>query len=111
MFACYDLGRDFVMTINKQLNGTELTVSLAGRIDTVTSPRLEEELRSASQGVTKLRVDFKGIEYISSAGLRVLLAAQKLMDTQGGTMTIENVNDEIMDIFEMTGFTDVLTFV
>jgi anti-sigma B factor antagonist len=98
------------MVINKQLNGSELTVSLAGRLDTITSPQLEKELQSALPGVTKLHFDFNELEYISSAGLRVLLAAQKRMNAQG-TMTIGNVSDAIMELFDMTGFADIMTIV
>jgi anti-sigma B factor antagonist len=98
------------MLINKQLNGTELTVGLAGRLDTVTSPQLETELQASLTNVTSLSFDFAGVEYISSAGLRVLLAAQKQMNAQG-TMTVGNVSDVIMEIFDMTGFSDIMTIV
>jgi anti-sigma B factor antagonist len=98
------------MVINKQVNGTELTVSLAGRLDTITSPQLEKELQSSLSEVTKLHFDFNELEYISSAGLRVLLTAQKQMNTQG-TMTIGHVSDTIMEIFDMTGFSDIMTII
>jgi anti-sigma B factor antagonist len=99
------------MVINKQSNGTELTVSLAGRLDTITSPQLEAELQSSLSDVTELHFDFNALEYMSSAGLRVILAAQKQMNAQGGEMTLGNVNDEIMEILDMTGFTGIMTIV
>lgn len=95
------------MDIIKTQEGTTLTVSLTGRLDTVTSPQLEGELRTVVNGVTELIFDLTGLEYISSAGLRVLLSAQKVMNRQG-KMTIRNVKPEIMDIFEVTGFVDIL---
>lgn len=96
------------MTIEKTFNGSELTVCLTGRLDTTTAPQLESELKESVSGVTKLVFDFAALEYLSSAGLRVLLAAQKVMNKQG-TMVIRNVNDTIRDIFEVTGFCDILT--
>jgi anti-sigma B factor antagonist len=98
------------MVINKQLDGTELTISLVGRLDTITSPQLEAELQSLLPNVTKLHFDFSELEYISSAGLRVMLAAQKQMNAQG-VMTTGNVSDVIMEIFDMTGFSDIMTFI
>ena len=95
------------MNIIKKQDGTTLTVALEGRLDTVTSPHLEGELRTAVNGVTELIFDLTGLEYISSAGLRVLLSAQKVMNRQG-KMTIHNVKPEIMEIFEVTGFVDIL---
>ncbi|WP_026495782.1 STAS domain-containing protein [Butyrivibrio sp. WCD3002] len=95
------------MTINKTANGSELLISVAGRLDTTTSPQLDDELKSLG-GVEKLVFDFKELEYISSAGLRVLLSAQKLMNKQG-SMVIKNVNETINEIFEVTGFVDILT--
>lgn len=95
------------MSIIKKQDGTTLTVALEGRLDTVTSPHLEGELRTAVNGVTELIFDLTGLEYISSAGLRVLLSAQKVMSRQG-KMTIRNVKPEIMEIFEVTGFVDIL---
>lgn len=96
------------MTIKKTLNGSELTVCLTGRLDTTTAPQLEAELKRSISGVIELVFDFATLEYLSSAGLRVLLAAQKVMNKQG-TMVIRNVNDTIQDIFEVTGFCDILT--
>ena len=96
------------MTINKTRNGEELTIALEGCLDTATSPELEAELRKSLDGVTSLVLDFSGLEYISSAGLRVLLSAQKIMNRQG-SMKITHVIETIMEIFEVTGFTDILT--
>ena len=96
------------MTIEKNLNGTELTITIAGRLDTTTAPQLEAEFKQSITGVEKLVLDFAALEYLSSAGLRVLLAAQKVMNKQG-EMIIKNVNDTINEIFEVTGFIDILT--
>lgn len=96
------------MTINKTVNGDQLTIALEGRLDTTTAPQLDDELKTAMNGITKLEFDFSKLEYISSAGLRVLLSAQKTMNKQG-SMVIKNVNEEIGEIFEVTGFVDILT--
>ncbi len=96
------------MTINKTANGNELTIALEGRLDTTTAPQLDDELKSALEGIAKLEFNFEKLEYISSAGLRVLLSAQKVMNKQG-SMVIKNVNEEIQEIFEVTGFVDILT--
>ena len=96
------------MTIEKNLNGTELTITIAGRLDTVTAPQLEAEFKGNINGVEKLVLDFAELEYLSSAGLRVILAAQKVMNKQG-EMIIKNVNETINEIFEVTGFIDILT--
>ena len=96
------------MTIEKNLNGTELTVAIVGRLDTTTAPQLETEFKQNIDGIEKLVLDFAGLEYLSSAGLRVLLAAQKVMNKQG-EMVIRNVNETINEIFEVTGFIDILT--
>jgi anti-sigma B factor antagonist len=96
------------MTIEKNLNGTELTMTIAGRLDTTTAPQLDAEVKQSIAGVKKLVLDFTALEYLSSAGLRVLLAAQKVMNKQG-EMIIKNVNDTITEIFEVTGFIDILT--
>lgn len=95
------------MDIKKNVNGSNLTLELSGRLDTVTAPQLEEELRSSLDGVTQLTIDFKDLAYISSAGLRVLLFAQKTMNKQG-SMVITNVNETVMEVFEITGFIDIL---
>lgn len=96
------------MTINKELNGTTLKIALAGRLDTNTSPDFEKELQSSLEGVEELILDFSQLDYISSAGLRVLLSTQKQMNKQG-TMVIRNVNETISEVFEITGFVDILT--
>ena len=96
------------MTIDKSLSGSALTISLTGRLDTATAPQLESELKRSVAGVTELCFDFAGLEYISSAGLRVLLSAQKVMNRQG-SMVIRNVNDVVSEVFEVTGFADILT--
>ena len=96
------------MDIKKTKNDTTLTLAIQGRIDTTTAPQLEAELRSDIDGVTGLYLDFTGVEYISSAGLRVLLSAQKLMSRQG-KMVLSHVNESVMEVFEVTGFSDILT--
>ena len=95
------------MTITKNQEADKLTVALEGRLDTSTSPQLEAELRASVNGVKELTFDLEKLDYISSAGLRVLLAAQKVMNRQGG-MKVTNVKPEIMEIFEVTGFVDIL---
>ena len=95
------------MDIIKNSEGSKLTVALVGRLDTTTSPQLEAELRQSVDGLTELVLDLKDLDYISSAGLRVLLSAQKVMNKQG-QMIIRNVKPEIMDIFDVTGFVDIL---
>ena len=96
------------MTIDKQLNGSELTLALNGRLDTTTAPELEAVIKENLAGVTNLVMDFAGLEYLSSAGLRVILSAQKTMNKQG-EMVIRNVNETINEVFEITGFIDILT--
>ena len=96
------------MIINKAINGTSLTLFLEGRLDTATSPELETVLKESLDGVTELIFDFEKLAYISSAGLRVLLAAQKRMNSQG-PMKVVHVAEIIMEIFEVTGFSDILT--
>lgn len=96
------------MTINKIPDGTTLNLEIVGRLDTVTSPQLEEELKSISEDVKKLVLDFAQLEYISSAGLRILLKTQKTM-MKKGQMVIRNANDSIKEVFELTGFMDFLT--
>lgn len=96
------------MTITKKENGTSLTLSVEGRLDTITAPELEKEIGAVSNSVEELVIDFAKLEYISSAGLRVLLSAHKVFAKKSG-MTITNVNETIMDIFEVTGFKDILT--
>ena len=96
------------MTITKNQQDSSLCIALEGRLDTVTAPELEAELKASLEGVTELALDFEGLEYISSAGLRVLLAAQKTMAGHG-EMKITHVKEIIMEIFEVTGFSDILT--
>ena len=95
------------MTINKQQNGSTLTIAVEGRLDTTTAPDLEKEIKTGLDGVTELIMDFEKLDYISSAGLRVLLSAQKLMSKQG-SMKVIHVNDMVNEVFEVTGFSDIL---
>ena len=97
-----------MLNINKNAAGSNLTVSLEGRLDTTTAPQLEDELKSALDGVTDLVIDIKDTQYISSAGLRVLLSAQKIMNKQG-KMVVKNPSEEVKEIFDVTGFSDILT--
>ena len=94
------------MTIIKEKNGAELKISLEGRLDTMTAPELEKELKDRLADVNTLTLDFEKLEYISSAGLRVLLSAQKAMNAKG-TMKVVHVNETVMEVFEVTGFADV----
>lgn len=96
------------MTINKTTEADKLIISIEGRLDAATAPQLEKEVSESITGVKNLEFDFEKLEYISSAGLRVLLSAQKTMNKQG-SMTVVHVNETIMEIFEVTGFNDVLT--
>lgn len=97
-----------MLNINKKTDGSKLTVELEGRLDTNTSGDLEAVLQESLGGVTELVLDLEKLEYISSAGLRVLLAAHKMMAKQG-TMKVINVDPTVMEIFEITGFLDILT--
>ena len=97
-----------MLNISKEQNGGDLKVSLNGRLDTTTSPQLEEELKGVLDAASHLVFDLSALEYISSAGLRVLLSAQKTMNKQGD-MLVTGVSPEIMEIFEVTGFSDILT--
>ncbi len=97
------------MTISKNLEGDKLTVAVEGRLDTVTAPDLESELKSALEGVKELVMDFTKLEYISSAGLRVLLAAFKKMDAKGGKMKLTNINEMVREVLDVTGLMSVLT--
>ena len=96
------------MTIQQIKNGNALTIALEGRLDTMTAPELEAALKTALEGVAELTFDFEKLDYISSAGLRVLLAAQKTMNRQG-SMKVVHANEIIMEIFDVTGFADILT--
>ena len=96
------------MTIEKKINGEALTLIVSGRLDTQTAPELEKELDSVLGGLKELTFDFANLEYVSSAGLRVILKAQKAMNAQG-SMKLTGVNDSIMEVFDITGFLDILT--
>ncbi len=96
------------MEISKKSQGNSLEIALSGRLDTTTAPLLEAELKRNIEGVEELYFDFAALEYLSSAGLRVLLAAQKVMNKQG-KMVIRNVNETIREVFEITGFSEILT--
>ena len=96
------------MTIIKKQNGTALEIALEGRLDTMTAPELEAELNKSLGGADSLTMDFSKLEYISSAGLRVLLSAHKTMKAKGG-MTVTHVNEIVQEVFEVTGFAEILT--
>ena len=97
-----------MLNITRKGEGTKVEFALEGRLDTVTAPDLEKVLNESLSGMEELILDFSELEYISSAGLRVLLSAQKVMNRQG-RMTLRHVNETIMEIFEVTGFSDILT--
>lgn len=97
-----------MLNIQKEINGSDAVVKLEGRLDTTTAPQLENDLKSFMESVTSLVFDFENLEYISSAGLRVLLTAQKFMSKQG-SMKLIHVKDDVNEIFEVTGFSDILT--
>ena len=99
-----------MLNINKTIENGKAAFSLEGRLDTVSAPELEAELKDALDGVSELTLDLEKLEYISSAGLRVLLAAQKEMNKRGA-MKIAHVGETIMEIFEVTGFSEILTIV
>ena len=96
------------MTIEKKFNQEGVTLAVSGRLDTQTAPELENELDAVLSGLKELTFDMTNLEYISSAGLRVILKAQKAMNTQG-SMKLTGVNDSIMEVFDITGFLDILT--
>ena len=96
------------MEIIKTQNESSLILALVGRLDTTTAPQLEAEVKESLEGVTELTLDFEKLDYISSAGLRVVLSAQKTMNKQG-SMVVKNVNSDIAEVFEITGFADILT--
>lgn len=96
------------MTIHKTKNGTSLLLAVEGRLETTTAPELEAVVKNELAGVADLVFDFASLEYISSAGLRVLLSAQKIMNAQG-SMKITHVNEIVNEVFEVTGFSDILT--
>lgn len=95
------------MTINKKQNGGALEIALEGRLDTMTAPELEAELNNSLKSVDSLVLDFSKLNYISSAGLRVLLSAHKTMSGKGG-MKVRNVNEIVQEVFDVTGFADIL---
>ena len=97
-----------MLNITKNANGSNLTIGLEGRLDTTTAPELEGEIKELLPEVTDLVFDLEKLEYISSAGLRVLLSTQKVMNTKG-TMVVKNAREELKEIFEVTGFADILT--
>lgn len=98
------------MNINKTLENNKLTLFVEGRLDTITSPELEEVVNSISKDITELTLDFSKLEYISSAGLRVILIAQKKMNLQGN-MTVRHVNEMNMEVFNITGFDQILNII
>ncbi len=97
------------MNITSKLNGKELLVALEGRLDTTSAPELERELSAKLDGVDSLVLEFAELRYLSSAGLRTLLSSQKKMNAKNGTMIIRHANEMIMEVFEVTGFLDILT--
>ena len=97
-----------MLNITKTVEETGICFALEGRLDTITSPELEKELKESIGDKSELVFDFENLEYISSAGLRVLLSAQKIMNKQG-SMVVKNVNETVMEVFEVTGFSDILT--
>ena len=100
-----------MINIKKNTVGEKSELKLAGRLDTTTAPQLEADIKSLPDSISVLVLDLNGLEYLSSAGLRVILAAQKMINARKGKMTVENVNETIMEIFEVTGFVDILTIV
>lgn len=96
------------MNIIKKADGNKLTIALEGRLDTTTAPQLENEFKESLPGVKALELDLASLAYISSAGLRVVLFALKMMKKQG-SMVVRNVNETVMEVFEITGFSDMLT--
>ena len=96
------------MKITKTMNGTTLNIALEGRLDTTTAPELEQALKESLDSATALTLDFSALDYISSAGLRVLLSAHKTMSKKGG-MVVKNVNEIVSEVFDVTGFADILT--
>ena len=95
------------MKITKTMNGTALNIALEGRLDTTTAPELEQVLKESLDSATALTLDFSALDYISSAGLRVLLSAHKTMSKKGG-MVVKNVNEIVSEVFDVTGFADIL---
>ena len=98
------------MEIYRETLGSTLCLTLSGRLDTSTAPQLETEIRNSIEGITKLELNFAEVDYVSSAGLRVLLAAQKTMQKQG-ELILKNVPEAVMEVLEITGFVDILTII
>ncbi len=98
-----------MINITKNTAGEKTELKLSGRLDTTTAPQLEAAVKELPEAISAFSLDFSELEYLSSAGLRVILAAQKMMNSRNGKMEVRNVNETIMEIFEVTGFTDVLT--
>ena len=98
-----------MLNINKNKDADKMTVALEGRLDTTTAPELEASLKEDIDGVAQLVIDIEKLEYISSAGLRVLLAAQKMMNRKNGSMKVIHVNEIVQEVFDVTGFSDILT--
>ena len=96
------------MEINKNLNGDALELKIIGRLDTTTAPALEAEVKNSLEGLKSIIFDLEGLEYISSAGLRVVLGAHKAMK---GKLVVKHVNQTVMEVFDITGFSDILTIV
>ena len=96
------------VTIEKQIQDNDITLKISGRLDTTTAPELEAEINDSVTGTEALTLDFTDLEYISSAGLRVLLSTQKKMN-EAGSMKVTGVNETVMEVFEVTGFSDILT--
>jgi len=103
----YNEEENVIMTINKKQNGSALEIALEGRLDTMTAPELEAELNSSLKSADSLVLDFSNLSYISSAGLRVLLSAHKALSAKGG-MKVKNVNEIVQEVFDVTGFADIL---
>jgi len=99
------------MTINKTQENGKITLALDGRLDTTTSPRLQDVLIPALNETTQVELDFTKLAYVSSAGLRVLLIGQKMAKAKNASMTVSGVSEEIMEVFNMTGFSDILEII
>lgn len=99
------------MTINKKLDGSVLTMELVGRLNTSTAPELDAEIKNSVEGVSELIMDLKELEYISSAGLRVILSGSKLMTKKQGQFSVTNVRDTVKEVFEVTGFDSILNII
>ena len=98
-----------MLNISKSIENGKAVFALEGRLDTITAPDLEKEIKSSFDGLRELTLDFSRLEYISSAGLRVLIEAHVNIARKGGEMKLTNVNETIMEVFEITGFSDIMT--